>query len=125
MDEKFRKQMEENGANIDTTLDRFMGNEALYMKFIMKFLEDKNFDALVENIEKDDFEGAFNSAHALKGVTANLGLDPINAQAAKITELLRNKQPEEVDVEALKKCREQLEEVYSRFQTIIGENKPQ
>lgn len=125
MDEKFRKQMEENGANIDTTLDRFMGNEALYMKFIMKFLEDKNFEALVANIEKGDFEGAFNSAHALKGVTANLGLDPINAQAAHITELLRNKQPEEVDVEALRKCREQLEEVYSRFQTIIGENKPQ
>ncbi len=125
MDEKFRKQMEENGANIDTTLDRFMGNEALYMKFIMKFLEDKNYEALVENIEKDDFEGAFNSAHALKGVTANLGLDPINAQAAKITELLRNKQPEEVDVETLKKCREQLEEVYSRFQTIIRENKAQ
>ncbi len=125
MDEKFRKQMEENGANIDTTLDRFMGNETLYMKFIMKFLEDKNYEALVENIEKDDFEGAFNSAHALKGVTANLGLDPINAQAAKITELLRNKQPEEVDVETLKKCREQLEEVYSRFQTIIRENKAQ
>lgn len=125
MDEKFRKQMEENGANIDTTLDRFMGNEALYMKFIMKFLDDKNFEALVENIEKGDFEEAFNSAHALKGVTANLGLDPINAQAAQITELLRNKQPEEVDVEALKKCREQLEEAYNRFQTIIGENKPQ
>ena len=125
MDEKFRKQMEENGANIDTTLDRFMGNEALYMKFIMKFLEDKNFEALVENIEKSDFEGAFNSAHALKGVTANLGLDPINARAAQITELLRNKQAGEVDVEALKKCKEQLEEAYSRFQKIIGENKPQ
>lgn len=125
MDEKFRKQMEENGANIDTTLDRFMGNEALYMKFIMKFLEDKNFEALVENIEKSDFEGAFNSAHALKGVTANLGLDPINAHAAQITELLRNKQAEEVDVDALRKCKEQLEEAYSRFQKIIGENKPQ
>lgn len=124
MDEKFRKQMEENGANIDTTLDRFMGNEALYMKFVMKFLEDKNFEALVENIEKGDFEGAFNSAHALKGVTANLGLDPINAQAARITELLRNKQPEEVDVEALKKCREQLEEAYSLFQKILRDNKP-
>ncbi|MBD5544473.1 MAG: Hpt domain-containing protein [Lachnospiraceae bacterium] len=125
MDEKFRKQMEENGANVDTTLDRFMGNEALYMKFIMKFLDDKNFEALVENIDKGDYEGAFNSAHALKGVTANLGLDPINESAAQITELLRNKKAEEVDVEALKKCEEQLEKDYSRFQNIIAENKPQ
>lgn len=125
MDEKFRKQMEENGANVNTTLERFMGNEALYMKFIMKFLDDKNFEALVENIAAGDYEGAFNSAHALKGVTANLGLDPINAAATQITELLRNKQAQEVDVEKLKECREQLEEAYNRFQKIIGDNKPQ
>ena len=40
MDEKFRKQMEENGADVNTTLKRFMGNEALYMKFIVKFLDE-------------------------------------------------------------------------------------
>ena len=42
MDEKFRKQLEENGADVDTTVKRFMGNEAIYMKFIMKFLDDDN-----------------------------------------------------------------------------------
>ena len=35
MDENFRKQLEENGADVEGTLKRFMGNEALYMKFIM------------------------------------------------------------------------------------------
>lgn len=125
MDEKFRKQMEENGANVDTTLERFMGNEALYMKFIMKFLDDKNFGDIMENLEKSDYEGAFNGAHALKGVTANLGLDPINAAAAQITELLRNKQAQEVDVEKLNESKKQLEEAYVRFQKILAENKPQ
>ncbi len=125
MDEKFRKQMEENGANVDTTLERFMGNEALYMKFIMKFLDDKNFGDIMESLEKSDYEGAFNGAHALKGVTANLGLDPINAAAAQITELLRNKQAQEVDVEKLNETRKQLEEAYIRFQKILAENKPQ
>lgn len=125
MDEKFRKQMEENGANVDTTLERFMGNEALYMKFIMKFLDDKNFGDIMESLEKSDYEGAFNGAHALKGVTANLGLDPINAAAAQITELLRNKQAQEVDVEKLNETKKQLEEAYIRFQKILAENKPQ
>ena len=48
MDEKFRKQLEENGADVDATLKRFMGNETLYMKFIMKFLDDKNFAGVKE-----------------------------------------------------------------------------
>lgn len=125
MDEKFRKQMEENGANVDTTLERFMGNEALYMKFIMKFLDDKNFGDIMEKLEKSDYEGAFNGAHALKGVTANLGLDPINDAATQMTELLRNKQAQEVDVEKLDETRKQLEEAYIRFQKILAENKPQ
>ena len=29
--------MEENGADVATTLKRFMGNETIYLKFIMKF----------------------------------------------------------------------------------------
>ncbi len=35
MDAGFRKQLEENGADVDMTLKRFMGNEAIYMKFMM------------------------------------------------------------------------------------------
>ena len=123
MDENFRKQLEENGADVNTTLKRFMGNESLYVKYIIKFLEDKNYDDIVSNFEKGDYESVFKSAHGLKGVTANLGLDPINAAAAQITELLRNKQAQEVDAEKLNDCIKQLDEAYSRFQRIIEENK--
>ena len=35
MEENFKSILEENGADVKTTLKRFMGNEALYMKFIM------------------------------------------------------------------------------------------
>lgn len=123
MDEKFRKQLEENGADVNTTLKRFMGNESLYMKYIMKFLEDKNYEGIISNFEKGDYKAVFNSAHGLKGVTANLGLNPVNAAAAQITELLRNKQVQEVDVEKLNDLIKQLDEAYIRFQRIIEENK--
>ncbi|MBD5136750.1 MAG: Hpt domain-containing protein [Lachnospiraceae bacterium] len=123
MDEKFRKQLEENGADVNTTLKRFMGNESLYVKYIIKFLEDKNYEGIISNFEKGDYESVFNNAHGLKGVTANLGLNPITAAAAKITELLRNKQAQEVDAEKLNDYIKQLDEAYSRFQRIIEENK--
>lgn len=124
MDENFRKQMEDNGADVAGTLKRFMGSEAMYMKFIMKFLDDKNSAGIKENMEKHDYGAAFASAHALKGVTANLGLDPVNAKAAEISELLRNKQPEEVDEAKVNELVVQLEEARIRFCKILESFKP-
>lgn len=124
MDEKFRKQLEENGADVDTTLKRFMGNEALYMKFIMKFLDDKNFAGIKENLEKKDYEGAYVSAHTLKGVTANLGLDPVYKVVSQISDMLKGKAPEEIDLEKLEELSGQLEQEYNRFIGILEENKP-
>ncbi len=42
MDENFRRQLEENGVEVGSTINRFMGNEAMYLKFLGKFLEDNN-----------------------------------------------------------------------------------
>ena len=116
MSQDLKKQLEENGADVNGTLKRFMNNDAIYMKFIMKFLEDKNFDGVNENLQKGDYEALFHSVHTLKGVTANLGLDPISAVAAQMSDLLRNKQPQEIDVEKLEELRDQLEEAYTRFE---------
>lgn len=124
MDERFRKQLEESGADVDTTLKRFMGKEALYMKFIMKFLDDDNYDKLKENLKAGNYEETFNSAHTLKGVAANLGIEPVSAVAAEISDLLWHKQPEEVDVEKLNALTEKLGEVYFHFKEILRENRP-
>lgn len=125
MDANFRKQLEENGADVDMTLKRFMGNEAIYMKFIMKFLDDKSFDSIKDNLEKNDYEEVFKGAHTLKGVTANLGLDPINTVASQMCELLRGKQNQDGDVDTgkLNELFGQLEEVHGRFHKILMENK--
>ncbi len=105
MDEKFRKSLEDNGTDVETVLKRFLGNEAMYMKFIMKFMDDKSYEGVIESIEKKDYEEAFKSAHSLKGVTANLGIEPIRAASSRITDLLRNKPAEEVDVSELEECK--------------------
>ncbi len=124
MDQVFKKQLEEGGADVDITLKRFMGNEAIYMKFILKFLDDKNYDVIMDSLSKKDYAGAFAGAHSLKGVSGNLGLTPVYEASSSITELLRDKQDEEVDVEKLNEAREQLEESYCRLQKIIRDNTP-
>ncbi len=124
MDENFRKQLEENGADVEGTLKRFMGNEALYMKFIMKFLDDKNFEGIKSNLEKNDFEGAYVSAHTLKGVTANLGLNPVYGVATQISDMLKGKALGEIDREKLEALKDQLAAEHSRFVQLLEKYRP-
>ena len=48
-------------------------------------------------------------------------MNPIWEAAAAICDLLRGKQPEEVDTQKLQDMVKELEEVYQRFQGIIAE----
>lgn len=123
MDEKFRKQMEENGADVAATLKRFMGNEKIYMKFLMKFPEDKNYDAIMENMKKQDYDAVFNGVHTLKGVCANLGLNPVYNATSQITELLRNREKQQIDIDKLNECMTRLQEAYERFREILDSYK--
>ena len=97
MDDKFRQQLEENGADVEATLKRFMGNDAIYQKFLGKFPADPNYTNLGSNIEAGAFEEAYKCAHALKGVVGNLGLTPIFDKVSDLVEELRNKASDEVD----------------------------
>lgn len=123
MDENFRRRLEESGADVKGTLQRFMGNEALYMKFLMKFLDDKNYEGLKESVAKRDYEAAYTQSHTLKGVAANLGLNPVSAAAAKISDSLKNKPAEEVDAGQIEQFREELDGAYTLFVNLLQENK--
>lgn len=81
------------GANTDEGLGRCLNNEAFYLRLVAKSLEDPNFDCLSRTVADGDVDGAFEAAHALKGVLANLALTPIAAVTSELTELLRSKTP--------------------------------
>ena len=98
MDESFKLKLEESGADVQSTLRRFMGKEELYLKFLKKFPEDQNYQKLGESLEAGNYEEAFRNAHTLKGVAANLGLVPVQTVVSGLVEELRNKSAEEVDV---------------------------
>lgn len=122
MDSNLRRQLEENGADVETTLKRFVGNDAIYIKFLKKFPDDPNYGKLGESMEKEDFEEAYKCAHALKGVVGNLGLTPIFEKVSNLVEELRGKKSEEVNADSANAEWQEVKTAYETFIGIIREN---
>ena len=85
------EKLKEYGANVEEGLQRCMGNEDFYIKMVNMMLADNSIDKLKEAIAENNLDTAFEAAHALKGVAANLSLTPISDPAVEITEFLRNR----------------------------------
>ena len=79
------------GANTAEGLARCMNNEAFYLRMVGMALNDKGYDQFAESVAAGNLDAAFEAAHALKGVMANLSLTPILDDVSEITELLRNR----------------------------------
>ena len=79
------------GADVDDAMPRCLNNEAFYLRLVGKAVEEPAFDRLREALEAGDLDKAFEQAHALKGVTGNLALTPIDKPVREITEFLRSR----------------------------------
>ncbi len=82
-------ELAKHDINYDAGMNRFMGKEALFERFLLKFPSDPSYDALVKAVESGDCGEAFSQAHTLKGVTANLALDGLFKVADQATEAFR------------------------------------
>lgn len=122
MDANFKATLEEMGMDVDNTVKRFMGNETLYLKFLNKYQADQSVASIQQSIAEQNAEGAFKSAHTLKGVAANLGLDPIAQYASDIVELFRGKTAfSEVDTSRLDTLNRELKEKHDALITLLAE----
>ena len=122
MDAHFKTALEEMGMDVDNTVKRFMGNETLYLKFLNKFQADQSVASIQQYIAEQNAEEAFKSAHTLKGVAANLGLDPIAQHASDIVELFRGKtQFSEVDTDKLATLNEELKSKHEALMKLLTE----
>ena len=83
------ESLKEYGANVEEGLTRCLQNEGFYLRLVNMILVEPSFDALQKNLAENDLRAAFEAAHALKGVCANLALTPILEPVSQITELLR------------------------------------
>ena len=77
------------GADYTATMERFLQQEALYLRLLGKLFPCKELRLLGEALEAGDMAGAFDAAHTLKGVAGNLGLTPLYEALCAIVEPLR------------------------------------
>ena len=83
------ESLKEAGAEVDSGLERCLGNEAFYLKLVNMVLDDEGFKKLRTAVEAGDLKQGFEHAHALKGVLANVALSNILEPVLVITEALR------------------------------------
>lgn len=77
------------GCSIDAAMGRFLHNEEFYAVCYEKFLADKSFAGLGKSLGAGDVQAAFEAAHELKGVSANMGITPVYDLLAELVEELR------------------------------------
>ena len=87
---RITEELSEHGCDMKITLERFLGDEDFYEKCLREMLNDASFDELGKALEAKDVKAAFESAHTLKGLSANMGLDSMLDIVVELVEPLRN-----------------------------------
>ncbi|MDO4582368.1 MAG: Hpt domain-containing protein [Bacillota bacterium] len=114
--EQMQRKLRQYGADMAGISSRFDDDYDFYAFCLATFFEDNNFARLAQAIEAQDIRAGFEAAHALKGISANLGLTPFSSAVSELAEALRLPVAEDIQpkyqrfmqqLEALSQLREQ------------------
>lgn len=111
MDSETRKALEAAGVSYEIGLERFMGNEALYEKFLIKFLADSSYPTFIESMKRGDMKQAERAVHTLKGTAGNLSFDPLFSSADAVVKAIRSKAPDDRIQELCKKLHDEYQSI--------------
>lgn len=103
-------KLREFGADVDDALVRCMNKEDFYIMLVSKTVSDTKLYQLEQQINARELSAAFETAHALKGVYANLSLTPLTLPVSEMIELLRSRS--DTDYSAL------MEEAKTQFRKL-------
>lgn len=92
---QIKATLEQAGVDYDKGLERFMGNVALYHKFLSKFLNDGSYEEFVTSLSVQDMAMAEKSVHTLKGTAGNLSLMKLFRAADDTVQAIRTAQDRE------------------------------
>ena len=106
------------GIDYAKGLERFMGNEALYLEFLSKFLYDGSFQEFWAGIEMGDISMAEKAIDTLKGTSANLSLVKLSTLADAIGKELRSGK----DVEEIRPLIYEVREIHEKVCDAIRQN---
>jgi len=102
------------GFDLVDGLDRMLGRPELYLKFMLKLVEDHGDDARLvrESLKRGDFDTAHRLAHTTKGVSGNLSANDLYVAASKLSDAVKS--------DAIKKGEENLDELLDTFEAELN-----
>lgn len=115
MNDNFFEELEDNGAEIEDSLERLSGDKKLYFKYLKEFLTPGSMTELAKAASAKEYEIAFREVHTLKGVSLNLGLLPIADICMDMLIAFRNGE-NDVAIEKLP----ELNEVFNKWIMLIN-----
>lgn len=68
----------------------FLEDAGFYIELLKEMLKAPGFEELGKQLKEGDAKAAFDTAHSLKGIIANCGIDPMLSIAVEIVEPLRS-----------------------------------
>ncbi len=112
-----RSELKDVGINLETGLERFVGNESLFIDFLKKFPYDSSYNKMAAELNKKSCEEAYKAAHTLKGVAGNLSLDRLYKRMIPLVEALRKGKLEEANslYGAVKESYDEIVEALNRL----------
>lgn len=103
------------GGNYDQAV-RVMKKDKLIDKYVRKLTNSDVGDMLAQAGAAMDGTKLFESAHAMKGVCSNLGMDALANAAHEITEEFRPGNPRKLSDDAVK---EKVDAILARYQETV------
>ncbi len=77
------------GVDTEGAIRRFSGNVSLYEHFLLRFPQDANFQKVSQSMSEENWDLALSAAHALKGVSGNLGMNRLYEACCETCRLLQ------------------------------------
>lgn len=75
--EELFQQMDRLGVHTQEALDRFMGNETLFLTFVRQLPDKLDLTRIRQGLEAEDEEAFYINVHNLKGMAGNLSIGPV------------------------------------------------
>lgn len=82
-------ELQQWGCDIKDAMTRFLDDEDFYITCLYTMVQDTAYEKLGVALQEGNVQEAFEQAHTLKGVLANMGLTPIYDIVVRLVEPLR------------------------------------
>jgi HPt (histidine-containing phosphotransfer) domain-containing protein len=89
MYDQLLQKLAESGSDTKSALNRFMGQQDFYGKFLVKFLDDDNYSKIAPAFNANDSDASLMAVHTLKGVSGNLGFTALYEATSNTVSLIR------------------------------------